>query len=329
MIEQLPLLLAGAIAFGVTMYVLLDGFDLGVGILFPFADTEDDRDRMMNSLAPIWDGNETWLVLGGAVLFGAFPKAFAILTSAFYLPIMLMLIALVFRGVAFEYRFKFEDRRWWNLAFFAGSLLAAFAQGVVLGAYVQGATGPDHQFHWLGIFPLFTGVAVVIAYAMLGAAWLVMKTDGPLAILMRRRARGLLVASLVCVLLVSVWTPLLEPEIAARWFSFPNLFVLAPIPVTTALTGWLVWIGLRDDSHDALAFVAAVGLFLLTLSGLAISLWPWIVPRSLTIGQAASPPESQVFLAVGLAAILPFVLAYTAHNYWVFRGKVPTGSGYH
>ena len=329
MTELLPLLLAGAIAFGVTMYVLLDGFDLGVGILFPFADTEDDRDRMMNSLAPIWDGNETWLVLGGAVLFGAFPKAFGILTAAFYLPIMLMLIALVFRGVAFEYRFKFRSRWPWNLAFCAGSMVAAFAQGVILGAYVRGASGVDHQFHWFGVFPLFTGVAVVIAYALLGAAWLNMKTDGPLAILMRRRARMLLVASLGCIAVVSVWTPLLEPAIAARWFSLPNLFVLAPIPVATAVTGWLVWYGLRDDSHDAMAFVASVGLFLITLGGLAISLWPWIVPRSLTIWQAASPPESQIFLGVGLAAILPFVLAYTSHNYWVFRGKVPTGSGYH
>lgn len=324
----LDLVMAGVIAFGVMMYVLLDGFDLGVGILFPLAADETERDRMMNSLAPIWDGNETWLVLGGAVLFGAFPKAFGVLTSAFYLPLMLMLAGLVFRGVAFEYRFKFDDPRWWNRAFFGGSVLAAACQGLVLGAYVQGV-GPDGRFDWLAPFPAFTAVAVVIAYTLLGACWVVLKTDGDQALRMRRLGRRLLLASLACVVVVSIWTPLMSTEIASRWFAWPNVAYLAPIPMATALTAMLVWVGLGRDGHDALPLLAGMALFVLTLAGLAISLWPWIVPRTLTVFDAGAQPESQQFIAVGIALILPVILAYTAHNYWVFRGKVAADSGYH
>lgn len=324
----LDLVMAGVIAFGVMMYVLLDGFDLGVGILFPLAADEAERDRAMNSLAPIWDGNETWLVLGGAVLFGAFPKAFGMLTSAFYMPLMLMLAGLVFRGVAFEYRFKFDDPRWWNRAFFGGSLLAATCQGLVLGAYVQGV-GADGQFHWFAPFPAFTALAVVIAYALLGACWIVLKTDGQQAAQARRRGRHLLLASLVCVAIVSLWTPMMSPEIAARWFAWPNLAYLAPIPMATALAAGLVWAGLGRNGHDALPLAAGMGLFVLTLAGLAISLWPWIVPRTLTVFDAGAQAESQQFIAIGIALILPVILAYTAHNYWVFRGKVDTDAGYH
>lgn len=324
----LDLVMAGVIAFGVMMYVLLDGFDLGVGILFPLTENETERDRAMNSLAPIWDGNETWLVLGGAVLFGAFPKAFGILTSAFYLPLMLMLAGLVFRGVAFEYRFKFEDPRWWNRAFFGGSLLTAACQGLVLGAYVQGV-GADGNFAWLAPFPLFTAVAVVIAYALLGACWIVLKTDGPQAERMRPLGRKLLLASLASIVVVSLWTPLANEAIATRWFTWPNLAYLAPIPMATAFVAWLTWSGLGRNGNDALPLAAGMGLFMLTLAGLAISLWPWIVPRTLTIFDAGAQAESQEFIAVGIALILPVILAYTAHNYWVFRGKVSVDSGYH
>lgn len=331
---DLTLIFAGIGAFAVFMYVLLDGFDLGVGILFPWApDGDADRDLMMNSVAPIWDGNETWLILGGAALFAGFPLAYAVLLPALYLPLLLMLIALIFRGVAFEFRFKADtSRRLWDWSFHLGSLFATFAQGVILGGFIQGfeVEGRDYAgglFDWLTPFSVMTGVALVSGYALLGAAWLVMKTDGALQDWCYRVAGLALLGVLVFIAVVSLWTPLHSDAIRERWFSLPNLYYLSPVPLVTAAVAAALASALRRRRETA-PFVLAMALFLLSYLGLAISLWPYLVPPAFTLWDAASPPESQVFLLVGLAFLIPTTLLYTAFTYWVFRGKVRHGAGY-
>ncbi|RBP16193.1 cytochrome bd-I ubiquinol oxidase subunit 2 apoprotein [Roseiarcus fermentans] len=322
------------LAVGVFLYVLLDGFDLGVGILYGFAPDLRSRNLAMNSIAPVWDGNETWLILGGVALMAAFPLAFAIILPALYFPIILMLLALVFRGVAFEFRFRdAEHRGFWDHAFCWGSALATFAQGVVLGAFVQGfAVDGRHfsggSFDCFTPFSLLTGVALMFGYALLGAGWLVLKTTGPLQDMARRLGRYAFVGVLIAVVAVSVWTPTMDPHILARWFTWPNMAYLAPVPVVTALVALAEWRALNDRS-EAAPFLWAVVLFAMSYLGLAISLFPMIVPYKYTIWQAASSESTQAFLLVGVLILLPVVLLYTAWSYWVFRGKVRADIGYH
>jgi cytochrome d ubiquinol oxidase subunit II len=331
---DLPLIWAAIIVLGVIMYVLLDGFDLGVGILFPYLGSDADRDIAMNSVAPIWDGNETWLVLGGVALFAAFPLAYAVILPGTYLPLLVMLIALIFRGVAFEFRFKaLSNRRWWDRAFHFGSLFATIAQGLVLGTFIRGFEVEGRAFaggmlDWLSPFSLMTGLALISGYALLGATWLIMKTDGPLQARCYRLARGLLVAVVLSVAIVSIWTPLLDPAIAQRWFSWPNLAYLSPVPLVTALLVLWHWRSL-ERRREVLPFVLTMGLFLLSFLGLGISLWPNVIPPDISIWEAAAPPETQRFVLVGMLILLPIVLAYTAFAYYVFRGKVRPGEGYH
>ena len=331
---DLTLIWALIIALGVIMYIVLDGFDLGVGILFPFAPTEDDRDIMMASIAPVWDGNETWLVLGGAALFGAFPLAYSLLLPALYVPLTLFLIGLIFRGVAFEFRAKAQtSKQAWNLSFAGGSALATFAQGVVLGSFIQGFPVVDGRpviepFGWLTPFSLATGAALMAGYALLGATWLLLKTKGDLQGWCYRAALPLTVAVLAAIVAVSLWTPFAQPDIAARWFAMPQFLVLLPIPAVTAGVGLALILAIRYR-REALAFPCAVGLFLLSYAGLAVSLWPYAVPRSITIWQAAAPPESQLFLLVGVLMFLPLVAGYTLYSYYTFRGKVRPEDGYH
>lgn len=331
---DLPMLWAGIIAFGVIMYVVLDGFDLGLGILFPFASGDQERDLMMNSVAPIWDGNETWLVLGGAALFGAFPMAYGVLLSAFYLPLLLMLIALIFRGVAFEFRFKsLANRHWWDRAFSFGSTFAAFSQGVILGAFIQGVPVEDRQFaggplDWLTPFALFCGVAVVAGYAMLGAGWLVMRSTGDMQAWARKILRPLAQAVLIAIAGVSLWTPFLDNSIAQRWFSWPNILWLSPVPILVLLVAIRLEVSLARD-EDRAPFVLTLVLFLLSYGGLAISLWPNVIPPDVSIWAAAAPASSQLFMLVGVSILIPVILAYTAYTYWVFRGKIAIGEGYH
>jgi cytochrome d ubiquinol oxidase subunit II len=329
----LPVIWAGVIGTAVAMYVILDGFDLGIGILFPFAESESDRDRMMATIKPFWDGNETWLVLGGGGMLAAFPLAYSIIMPAFYIPIIAMLLALVFRGVAFEFRGVAGGKNIWNFAFAAGSTLAALCQGLVLGGLIQGVTiengafagGP---FEWATPFALACGLGVVTGYALLGATWLVMKTDGEMARVARMRASYLLIGVMFFMAVVSLWTPLSVPRIAERWFSVPNIFYLWPVPVVTLLVAYACWIGLHRD-HDALPFLSAIGLFLLGYFGLAISWFPYLVPPSVTVWDAAAVPVSQIFMLVGTLILLPMILGYTTLVYWVFRGKVPEGASYH
>ncbi|HEU0069765.1 MAG TPA: cytochrome d ubiquinol oxidase subunit II [Alphaproteobacteria bacterium] len=331
---HLPLIWAAIIAFAVFMYVLMDGFDLGVGILFRAAPSDADRDRMMNSVAPVWDGNETWLVLGGGGLLAAFPLAYAIILPALYIPLLLMLIALVFRGVAFEFRFKANtSRHLWDKAFHYGSVLATFMQGVSLGAFIQGfeVTGRDFTggpFDWATPFSLLTGCGLVAGYVLLGAGWLILKTDGALQDWSYKIARRALIAVLIFVALVSLTTPLLESAIATRWFSWPNIAYLSPVPIATALLTLGLWRALATRRELA-PLLYSFGLFALSYLGLAISLWPNVVPPGISIWQAASAPVSQLFMLVGAALVVPVMLGYIAYSYWLFRGKVRADAGYH
>lgn len=332
---DLSLTWAVIILFGVMMYVVMDGFDLGIGLLFPFVRDAGDRDVMMNTVAPIWDGNETWLVLGGAGLFAAFPLAYSVVLSALYLPIILMLIGLIFRGVAFEFRFKASERtrHVWDKAFIGGSLLATFCQGVVLGAFISGLPVADRAYaggalDWLTPFSLFCGAALLVAYALLGCTWLMMKTEGPLQARMYRLGRPLTLALLVATGLVSLWTPLAHPAIAERWFSLPNLFWFMPVPVLVLLCTAALWRAIGREA-DYAPFLLTLGLIFLGYSGLGISLWPNIIPPHVSIWAAAAPPQSQGFALVGALLIVPIILVYSTWSYYVFRGKVTAEHGYH
>lgn len=331
----LPLVWASILVVAVIAYVILDGFDLGLGILFPFASSEAERDVMMNTVAPFWDGNETWLVLGGVGLLVAFPLAYAIIMPALYLPVIIMLLALIFRGVAFEFRWvaKPDHHSVWDVAFAGGSIVAAFMQGVVLGGILQGirvennayAGGP---FDWLQPFPLFTGLALVAGYALLGATWLLLRTEGAIAERARAQAKVLLVVVLVAMAAVSLWTPLVSEHVFERWFSWPNILYLAPVPIVTALAALACWRGLVSG-HEATPFLAAIALFLMGFIGLVISNIPYLVPTSVTVWQAAASPSSQLFSLIGTVIMLPLVLGYTIFIYWSFWGKVRPGEGYH
>jgi cytochrome d ubiquinol oxidase subunit II len=329
-----PVIWALLIGTAVALYIVLDGFDLGLGILFPFFESESDRDQMMNSVAPFWDGNETWLVLGGGGLWVAFPKAYAVIMPALYIPVITMLLALVFRGVAFEFRWVAKPRqRKWDVAFAAGSTVAALSQGVILGGLLQGVTVVDGQFaggplDWLTPFSLLCGLGVVAGYALLGATWLLMKTEGPVEQRARRMAPALLVLLMVFVAGVSLWTPLAIERIAERWFTLPNLYFLAPVPLVTALLAWWCWRGIVGGRSVA-PFLSAVGIFLLAYSGLVISNAPLLVPPSLTVWDTAAYVGSQVFMLIGTTLLLPMVLGYTVFVFWVFRGKLKPGEGYH
>jgi cytochrome d ubiquinol oxidase subunit II len=315
------------LGMAVFFYVVLDGFDLGVGILFGFAPDTASRNTIMNSIAPIWDGNETWLVFGGLGLFAAFPLAFAIVIPAVYFPILVMLLALVFRGVAFEFRFRdAEHKTFWDRAFSYGSAIATFAQGVTLGSFIQGfqvagRTFAGDSFAFLTPFSVLTGVALLFGYGLLGAGWLILKTEGGVHERARVQGRVCLVGVFAAIVIVSLWTPVASEAVAARWFRWPNLALLAPVPLATLAVALATWRALGGRSHFA-PFVGAIGLFVLSYLGIAISLYPMIVPYHFTLWEAASPPATQAFLLVGALALLPVIFMYTGWSYWVFRGKV-------
>jgi len=319
---------------GIFIYVLLDGFDLGVGMLYGFMPDTRSRNTVMNAIAPVWDGNETWLVLGGLALLSAFPLAFAIIIPALYFPILVMLLALVFRGVAFEFRFREAERRtFWDQGFFYGSTIATFAQGMMLGAFIQGFKVEGRvfaggAFDFLTPFSALTGIALVFGYALLGAGWLVLKTEGEIQARARRYGRVCLVAVLTAILIMSLWTPYMSEAVFRRWFSWPNILILSPVPIATAFVAWATWRALNGVSQSG-TFIGAVGLFALSYAGIAISLWPMIVPHHFTLDQAASSPSTQAFLLVGTLFLLPVILVYSGWSYWVFRGKVRADAGYH
>jgi cytochrome d ubiquinol oxidase subunit II len=329
---DLALVSAAVIALGVLVYIVLDGFDLGIGVLFAVAPDAEARAVMMNSVAPVWDGNETWLIIGGATLFAAFPLAYAVALPALYIPLMLMLFALVFRGVSFELRFKAANPRPWDYAFAIGSTVAAFMQGAMLGGLVAGIKVENGAFaggafDWLTPLALAAGLGVVTGYALLGACWLVLKAEGELQARARGWARWLTLAVLLAMGVVSLITPLDHPRVAARWFSGLNFAYLAPVPAAALIAAFCLWRTLGRGAERLPFFLAAL-LFLLGYAGIGISLWPYIVPYALTITAAAAPRSSQGFTLIGVAVALPMVAIYTIYAYRIFRGKV-SGEGYH
>jgi cytochrome bd ubiquinol oxidase subunit II len=332
--SYLPVIWAAIIGLAVAMYVILDGFDLGVGILFPFAESEHERDQMMNSVAPFWDGNETWLVLGGAGMMVAFPLAYSIILPALYLPVIVMLLALVFRGVAFEFRWiGVTSKPHWTFAFAAGSALAAFCQGVILGGLIQGIKVENGAFsggafEWATPFAVLCGLGLVTGYGLLGATWLLMKTEGHVAERARIEAKLLLLTVLAFMAIVSLWTPLAFERITVRWFSLPNFLFFWWVPAATALAAFAAWRWL-EAGRNVLPFLASVALFLLGYLGLLISNFPYLVPPSLTIWQTAAAPSTQVFMLMGTLVLLPIILGYMIFVYWIFGGKLREGEGYH
>jgi cytochrome d ubiquinol oxidase subunit II len=332
---DLPIIWAFIIAFAVFVYVVMDGFDLGLGILFPMFPNKGDRDVIMNSVAPVWDGNETWLVLGGGGMMAAFPLAYAVLMPALYTPMIAMLLGLVFRGVAFEFRWRAtpSKRNLWDVAFFGGSLLASLAQGIALGAILQGVDVEGRHyaggwFDWLTPFSILTGLALAVGYALLGACWLILKTEGELRDRAYHLSWYLVFAMLGAIGAVSIATPFLHVQYTQRWFSWPNIILTAPVPIAVAAVSVLLLRSLANK-WDYQPFFLTLALFLLSYAGLGISMYPFIVPQSITIWQAASPRSSQLFMLVGVAILIPLILGYTSWAYWVFRGKVRAGSGYH
>jgi cytochrome bd ubiquinol oxidase subunit II len=330
---DLPLIFALIVAFSIALYVVLDGFDLGIGILFLLAPSNRERDTMMNSIAPVWDGNETWLVMGGTLLLAAFPVVYAAVLPTFYVPLMLMLFALVFRGVAFEFRFRAtRSRPLWDWAFSAGSGIAALTQGMMLGAFIDGVPVRDGHFagatfSFFSIFALMSGLGVVAGYALLGATWLIFKTEATTQDFARRLAPWTLAATLLFIGIVSVWTPFAHPLIKDRWFSLPNFLFLWPVPFVTGALAFGIWRTV-SGKRDYLPFLLSAGLFMVAFIGLGISLWPYAIPYRVTIWQAAGSRDTLEFLAVGTAIILPITLAYLGYAHWMFRGKVSAGYGH-
>ena len=322
------------IAFAVFVYVVMDGFDLGLGILFPLFPAKADRDVIMNTVAPVWDGNETWLVLGGGGMMAAFPLAYSVLMPALYTPLIAMLIGLIFRGVAFEFRWRAQgERNRWDLAFAGGSWIAALAQGIALGAILQGIHVEGRHYaggwwDWLTPFSVLTGVSLVVGYALLGATWLVLKTEGTLRDKAYQLCWYLLFAMLLAIGVVSIATPFLHIQYAQRWFTWPNVVLTAPVPIAVAAVAVALLRALANK-QDSQPFYLVLALFALSYAGLGISMYPYIVPQSITIWQAAAPENSQLFMLVGVAILIPLILGYTAWAYWVFRGKVQAGHGYH
>ena len=319
----------------VLAYVLLDGFDLGVGILFLIERRSEERDTMVNSIAPVWDGNETWLVMGGGGLFAVFPLAYSVILPALYPVLIGMLLALILRGVAFEFRFRATSwgRFWWDIAFCGGSIVAALCQGLALGGLLKGIRVVDHGYaggwwDWMTPFTLLCGVSVVVGYALLGACWLVWRTEGDLQSINRRAAGALGAATLALIAAVSIWTPFLNERFALRWFHWPGILFTSPVPILVGFVAWLFARGLRRH-HQITPLICAELWFVLCYAGLGISLWPLIVPPDITIWQAAAPPESQIFLLVGAVVMLPMIMVYTGYAYWLFRGKVKAGAQYH
>jgi cytochrome bd ubiquinol oxidase subunit II len=332
--SYLPVIWAAILGCAVAMYVIFDGFDLGIGILFPFAESERERDQMMNSVAPFWDGNETWLVLGGAGMMVAFPLAYSIILPALYLPVIVMLLALIFRGVAFEFRWiGVTSKPQWTFTFAAGSALAAFCQGIILGGLIQGIKVENgafagSAFDWATPFAVLCGLGLVAGYGLLGATWLVMKTEGRVAERARMQAKLLLLAVLAFMAIVSLWTPLAFERIAARWFSLPNIMFFWWVPAATTLVSFAAWRWL-ETGRETLPFLASVALFLLGFLGLLISNFPYLVPPSLTIWQTAAAPATQVFMLMGTLLLLPIIFGYMVFVYWIFGGKLREGEGYH
>jgi len=333
----LPVVWAVLAATAILIYVVLDGFDLGIGILFLGERNHDHRNTMVNTVAPVWDGNETWMIFGGAALYGVFPVAYGTILPALYLPILFMLLALILRGVAFEFRFKMHSalsQKLWDNAFCAGSIVASFAQGIILGTLIQGIPVKNNVYvggplDWFTPFALFCGFSVTVGYALLGATWLVWRTETELHDTFRKVAMPLTGAMFLLILAVSYWTPQLHATYMQKWDVWPQIVLVAPVPVFLLVLGAILIYSLRRTDVHVLPFLCTLGWFFLCFTGLGINIWPYIVPPSITIWQASSPPSSQAFLLAGTMFLLPVIITYTIYSYYVFRGKVTAEQHYH
>ncbi|MBV1838010.1 cytochrome d ubiquinol oxidase subunit II [Acetobacter estunensis] len=333
----LPVVWGVILAVAITIYVVLDGFDLGIGILFGLEQDRDRRDVMINTIAPTWDGNETWMVLGGAVLYGVFPGAYSVLLPALYLPILLMLIALIFRGVAFEFRVigrSYGYGAFWDFGFMAGSFIAAFCQGAILGGVIQGVSVTEDAFSggpfdWLTPFSIFCGLAVACGYTLLGACWLIWRTVGDLQQQCRRWAKRLAPLFLISIGLISSFMLLIHVSYLHRWTDMPDILFVAPVPVLVLILAIVFWRSLSQPEAHKTPFACVLGWFLLCLSGFGISIWPYAVPPKLTLWDVSSPPSSQLFQLVGTVIIVPVILGYTIWSYRIFRGKVTAAGSHH
>ncbi|MBX2833363.1 MAG: cytochrome d ubiquinol oxidase subunit II [Micavibrio sp.] len=329
---DLQFIWAGLIATAVLLYVLLDGFDLGVGILFPFAPSHKCRNKMINSIAPFWDGNETWLVLGGGGLFAAFPLAYAIIMPALYIPVISMLLGLIFRGVSLEFRYKADTSKYlWDFGFHFGSLLAAFMQGVILGGLVQGIEVDGRNFaggafDWLSGFSIMCGVGVICGYVLLGATWTILKTEDNTQVWARGVAKYISIFVLIFMGLVSLWVPYLENDLHTRWFG-ESFYWLLPIPMITAIIFFTLFASLQRE-RELVPFICANLVFVMGFIGLGVSLFPYFVPYEVTIYEAAAAPEGLSLMLVGVVLVLPIILGYTAYCYYLFRGKSPDEAHY-
>ena len=336
--ENITVVWTGVVVFALFMYVLLDGMDLGIGILFPYAKNKYFRDQMMNAIAPVWDGNETWLIMGGVALFCAFPVVYAAFLPSVYIPLILMLMGLILRGVAFEFRFKSkatQGRMLWNTAFSFGSLLATFCQGIILGSFIHGTNIENGQFVG-GPFDCFHGFSVIIAlaliftYGLLGACWLIRKTDGEIREWVTLQAKILFPLMIVGLVFISVWSPYSDEIIYNRWFTAPTLYYVAAIPILMAIVLFFLYRSLYTNPDvDRRPYQLMILMVILGFVGLGISFFPYALPKTLTIWEAASPLNTQVFALIGIVIMMPVVLCYTAYTYYVFRGKVTENMSHH
>lgn len=325
---DIVLLCASLIVFGIIMYVILDGFDLGIGIIFPWAPTNCCKNKMMSSIAPVWDGNETWLIYGTGVLFAAFPKAYSIIIPVLYSPIMLMVISLIFRGLAFEFRLKAKKSRWvWDWSFTIGSYITAFAQGTIIGVIVEGIdTDSSMKYDCIGDFLLnkftiTTGFAMIAAYSLLGSTWVIMKTDGITKQWAQNITKPIVTMVFLYIMVISFKSPYQHNFIMKRWFEFPDCLILFPIPFLTGISIWFILFGIKKQ-YDYLPFISSVSLFILCFFALIVSLWPYIIVPNMTIWDAAAPPETLQFISIIVCISLPIVIGYSIFVYSLFKGKV-------
>lgn len=323
---DLIIIWSGLVAFVMILYVVLDGIGLGVGVLFPGAQGEAEQDVMIESIAPVWDANQTWIVFGGGAIFAAFPVVYGVLSSALYIPLITFVCGLIFRGVAFEFRANATRKGPWNNAFFAGSLVAVMSQGMTLGGVLSGIRVVDGHFgggalDWLNPFSVMVSVALVPGYTMLGSCYLILKTSGPVQERAYRQAMWSAMAVLAFMAVVTVWTPFHYPVVLTHWFAPPRIYFVWIFPVIGLAAAYTLFKGLTTR-REYLPLLSAIGLFLSGYSGLLTSLYPFAIPPSVTIYQAAAQPESLSFMLLGVGVVLPLVVAYSFYSHWVFRGKV-------
>lgn len=323
---------AAILVFGIMMYIIFDGFDLGVGILFPMLRNAEEQEIALSTILPVWDGNETWLVFGGALLYGAFPIVYSTLLPVLYAPLMIMLFSLVFRGVSFEFHFKAKrSRPFWNLCLYIGSFTAAFMQGVILGTFFQGfpqglSSLAFDPYQWLTPFSFFTGLGVIVGYAYLGSAWLIGKTLGDLQKRMFSVALVLLITLAVFLVIGSVWASSLIPSLVDKWLEISKYWFIS-LPLIAVLAFSIALVALKRR-YEHTPFYCGIILFITTYLGFILSLHPYIIPRVLTIEQAASDASTLKFILVGVVILLPVLLFYTGYSYYVFKGKVIRSNEY-